>query len=100
MPFAIGPIIGFGVFAALVVGAYFLIDAIGDRREAAVRAEYVEAARKKNVEIAGFNSADDAIAAIAEAALQQHLATAQKVAGSCPFTPEQAAALTVIRKVK
>lgn len=36
MPFAIGPIVGFAVFVALMVGGWFVVDAIGDQRETIV----------------------------------------------------------------
>lgn len=98
MPFAIGPLIGFGVFAALIVGAFFLIDAIGDRREAQVRAEYTEAARRKNVNIGAFNTAQKALDAVIDAKVQEALKASGKIPSEHKASAEQAAALNAIRR--
>ena len=89
------------VIIGLVGGALFwVVDEIGDRREAKVRLEYAEAARKKNIEIGNLNSAEDAVAALLEAALKAKTEAAAGVAGSCPATKDQATALTELRRVR
>jgi hypothetical protein len=101
MPFRIvSPLVWLGVVAAIVGGLLWLAEELRAGAKAEVRAEYAEAARKKNVDIAAFNSADDAVAAIAEAALAGQVEKAGKVVGACPATAEQAAALTAIRRTR
>ena len=101
MPFAlISPVAWLVIIGVVLGGVYYVVDAIGDRREAQVRAEYVEAARKKNIEIGNFNSADDAVAALVEAALAAKAQAAGQVAGACPATKDQARALTELRRVR
>ena len=101
MPFRIvSPLVWLGIIGAVLAGLFFIVDAIGDRREAQVRAEYAEAARKKNIEIGQFNSADDAVAALVDAALKDRLAAAGQIAGACPATAAQAEALTALRRVR
>lgn len=100
MPISFLPVLWLVVIGTVVGGAYWLVDEIGDRREAKVRTEYAEAARKKNIEIGNLNSAEDAVAALVEAALAGKTAAAAQVAGNCPATKEQAQALTAIRRVK
>ena len=100
LPFAITPIIWLVVGLSALGAGYWLVDEIGDRREAKVRAEYAEAARRKNIEIGKLNSADDAVAALMEAAIASKAAAAAMVISSCPATKEQARALTSIRRLK
>ena len=101
MPFAlISPVAWLVIIGVVLGGVYYVVDMIGDRREAQVRAEYVEAARKKNIEIGNFNSADDAVAALMEAALAAKAQAAGQVAGACPATKDQAKALTELRRVR
>ena len=100
LPFAFTPILWLVVIGTVLGGAFVLVDAIGDRREARVRAEYAEAARKKNIEIGNFNSADDAVAALVDAALAARAQAAGQVAGACPATKDQAKALTELRRVR
>ena len=99
LPVSFVPVVWLVVIAGVLGGAFVVVDAIGDRREAKVRAEYVEAARKKNVEISSVNSANDTVAALMEAALASKAAAAAQIAGTCPATKEQAQALTAIRRV-
>lgn len=100
LPFAITPIIWLVVGLSALGAGYWLVDEIGDRREAKVRAEYAEAARRKNIEIGKLNSADDAVAALMEAAIASKAAAASMVISSCAATKEQARALTSIRRLK
>lgn len=88
-------VIGGGVTALLWIAHELRAGA-----KAEVRLEYAEAARKKNIEIGNFNTADDAVAAVVEAALTARTQAAGQVADSCPATKAQAQALTAIRRVQ
>lgn len=101
LPVSLLPVVWLVILGVVGGALFWLVDAIGDRREYKVRAEYAEAARKKNIEIGNFNSADDAVAAVVEAALKAKSAEAAGVnAPECPATKEQARALTAIRRLK
>lgn len=101
MPFnPISAVLGLVAMLGVLGGVWWLVDSIGDRRESKVRAEYAEAARRKNIEIGKLNSADDAVAALMEAALASKAAAAAMVISSCPATKEQARALTAIRRLR
>jgi hypothetical protein len=101
MPINIGqPIAILAAIATLLVGGYLLVDKIGDLREAQVRTQYAEAAHRKNLHIADFNDADAAVSAIIEQAVQKGLDAAALVAGNCPANPDQAKAITAIRRLK
>lgn len=90
-----------GLVAAALVGLFWLVDEIGDRRELKVRAQFAEAARKKNIDISAFNSADDSVAVLMERTLVMYAAQAGQAEGNkCPASPPQAAAITAIRRVK
>lgn len=94
------PIVALLTIAGGLIGGWYFIDKIGDLREAQVRAEYARAAHDLNVEIGAFNNADEAVAIIQGAAVQKYLDAAAQVQGKCPATPEQAKAITAIRRVK
>ena len=101
MPFnPVSAVLGLVAMLGLLGGVWWIVDSIGDRREAKVRAEYAEAARRKNIEIGKLNSADDAVAALMEAAIASKAAAASMVISSCPATKEQARALTAIRRLR
>lgn len=100
MPLRLVPsILWLTVAAAGLVGLFWLIDTLRDGAKAEVRLEYVEAARKKNVEIGDYNSADDALSALVEAAVAAQAAKAKTVASTCTATPAQATALTALRRI-
>lgn len=89
------------IVAASIAGlalVCFIFDAVGDAREAKTRAEYADAARKKNVEIGNFNTAQEAIDALVDAKVTEALVAAGRVPGKHPATAEQAAALNAIRR--
>lgn len=98
--FNLGPVLWLVGFLAAAGGAWWVVDRIGDAREYKVRAEYAEAARRKNVDISKFNSADDALAAVVEQALAAQVAASALVPGTCPASEPQAKALTKIRRVR
>jgi hypothetical protein len=50
LPFRIMPFVWTAVTSAGLMGVWFLVDEIGDRREAKVRAEYAEAQREADEE--------------------------------------------------
>ena len=100
MPFSLTPIAWAIVAAAVLTGGFFLIDAVGDQREAKVMARIAAAAKAKNLEIGQFNTADEAMAAIIERSVTEAEIRARGVAGQCPATAEQAQALTAIRRAK
>lgn len=82
--------------ALTVVGSLFwLVDAIGDRREAKVWRQINAAIGKTNAKIAEHETLDAKLAAIAEAARQKALADIK--AEGPKATPEQAAAISRIR---
>lgn len=99
MPFSLmQPVFLVVVITAIIGGLYWVADAIGDHREASVRAEYTEAARKKNVAIEHYNTAQEALDAVIDAKVQEALAAAKAVPSELHYTPEQAAAITAIRR--
>ena len=97
MPFSFSPAIYAGLALALFAGGVWLVDAIGDRREAKVHARYAAAAEATNIDVRAFNSEDERVSAIAEALREQALAKARTVPGKHLATKEQAAALSAIR---
>ena len=100
LPIRIGPIV-WAVLAIVGISfAWWLAEALRESGRAEVHAEYAAAARKLNVEVDAFTDADEAMASLADAALKSALAKSKQVAGSCGFTPEQAAAINAIRRVK
>ena len=98
MPFSFSPIAWLILAGSILAGGLYLVDAIGDRREVKVHARYAEAARLKNEDIAKFNTDDERVSAVREALIAEAVAKAKGVPGQCPATPEQAKALTDIRK--
>ncbi len=99
MPFNIVPsVIWLAVVGAILAGLFVLAEQLRAGAKAEVHAEYAEAARRKNLVIGEFNSAQDAVDAIAEATVAAQLAHAQVIPGTCPATKEQASALTAIRR--
>jgi len=95
------PFVTFGIVGAVLAGLWFAVDQIGNVREREVRAEFDRAALEKNVDIAGYNSAAEALDAVIAAKVSEALAAAGKVPpapGSSGATAEQAAALNAIRR--
>lgn len=87
---------------AAAIGAaaslWWVVDAIGDRREAKVHARYAKAAEATNLDLQTYNTEDEKIAAVAQALRDKALADAAKVrAPGCPATQEQADALNAIK---
>ena len=95
MPIAlIAKLIGAGLALSAL---FWLVDEIGDRREANVRAEYDQAIADTNVDIGEHNTAESKVAAVAAAARAQALADAAKAKGDKhPASHEQAEALNRI----
>jgi hypothetical protein len=100
IPISLNPIAWAILAGAILTGAYFLVDAIGDAREAKVMTRIAKAAEKKNLQIGTFNNEDEIAAAINERAVTEAEVRARGVQGQCPATPEQAAALTAIRRAR
>lgn len=97
MPFSFSPLLWLAVAGGILAGAAWLVDEIGDIREAKVHARYAHAAQMTNDDIAAFTTEDEKVAAVAAALRQQAVAAAAKVPGQCPATAEQAQALNQIR---
>lgn len=98
MPISLSPIATFIAALAFLGAGWFVIDEIGDRREAKVHKRYSDAAELTNVDVRKFNSDDEKVAAVAEALRQQALDKAKALKGEKhPATKEQAAALSAIR---
>ena len=105
MPFAIPgisvnlmPVVYAILAAAVISAAVWVVDAIGDRREARVWRQINDAITRTNKEVQRFNTLDEQIAAIAYDARVKALAEARKItADNCALSPEQAAALNRIR---
>lgn len=98
---AVTSILWIAVVGGGIAGVLWVVHELRDGARAEVRAEYAEAARRKNIEIGRLNSADDAVAAVIEAALATKTTEAAGVSGpACPATKDQARALTAIRRLK
>jgi hypothetical protein len=82
-------------FGAVLVGLFWLVDEIGDRREAKVWRKINAAIASTNVHIAEHESLDAKIAAVAEDARLKALADVGKDGPKA--TPEQAAALSKVK---
>lgn len=85
-------LVGWGAFA---VFAWWLVDEIGDRREAKVYHRINQAIENVNVKIRASNSLEDKVAALAEAARERALAEVQP--SECKASHDQAKSLTRIR---
>lgn len=97
IPISLSPIAWAAVAAGVLAGGYFIVDAIGDKREAKVHARYAKAADMTNKDIAAFNSDDEKVTAVAEALRVKALEAARSVPSKHMATKEQAAALSAIR---
>lgn len=97
MPFSFSPVVWFVVASSVLLGGLWLIDEIGDRREAKVHARYAKAADATNLDIRAFNSEDDRVAAVSQAMLVKALDKAKAVPGKLIVSKEQAAALSEIK---
>lgn len=81
-----------GSIIGSLAGLYFVVDWIGDRREAKVHARYAAAAKATNLDLQRYNSDDEKVAAVAEALRQKALQDAKEVGPACLLTEEQAKA--------
>lgn len=81
-----------------MTGLYVIFDAIGDLREAKVRAAFDEAARRKNVDISAYNDAESAIDAIVAAKVKEALERSKAVPSELKYTADQAQAINAIRQ--
>lgn len=84
----------------VAIGLFWLVDAIGDQREAKVWASINAAIEKTNADIDKQLSLDDRIAQVAEAARKKALANAislPAIAVACPASKPQADALNAIK---
>ena len=97
LPFSLTPIAWAIVALGVLAGGVWIIDEIGDRREAKVHARYAKAADATNLDIRAFNSEDDRVAAVSQAMLIKALDKAKAVPGKLIVNKEQAAALSAIR---
>ena len=88
----IAKLIGFASVAAFL---FWLVDEIGDRREAKVYRRINEAIERTNVDVRHLNSLDEKMAAVAEDARQKALAGIKP--SDRKATAEEAAALTRVR---
>ena len=98
--FAVLRLIGVVVAASLVLGAlYYVADAIGDHREAAVRAKIERAIEITNRATDAANGADEETLALAERLRVTALAAAKQLPASpqCTLTGDEALALGRIR---
>ena len=94
------PLVWAGLAAAILTVVVFLVDAIGDRREAQVWARINGAIEKTNVDVRRFNDLDDKIAAVQYETRLKALAEAKAKAaqeGTCPASQATADSLTKIR---
>lgn len=84
---------------AVIGFLFWAADAVGDQREAKVRAEYDAAARATNAKIDDAMSAHQKVEAIARAAREKAVANAARVKDItvCVASPEQAEALNKIK---
>lgn len=85
---------------AFVIGGLWLVDAIGDQREAKVWGEINAALERTNAKIDAQANLDEKIAQVAEQARKKALEEALKlpaVAIQCPANSPQADALNKIR---
>lgn len=97
MPFSIAPAVWAIIASGVIIAGIWIVDAIGDRREAKVHAKYAAAAGVTNDDVAAFNTEDEKVAAVAEALRQQALEKAKSVPGKLIVTKAQAEALSEIR---
>lgn len=84
----------------VAIGLFWLVDAIGDQREAKVWASINAAIEKTNADIDKQLSLDERISAVAEAARKKALANAislPAIAVACPASKPQADALNAIK---
>jgi len=92
------PFVYAGIAAVILAAVVFMVDAIGDRREAAVWARINRAIEKTNVDVAKYNTLDDKIAAIAYEGRIKALAAAKRSSDTkFVVTQEQADALNRIK---
>lgn len=93
MPIALAlKLVGWGALAAFL---FWLVDEIGDRREAKVYRRINAAIEKTNVDVRHLNSLDEKMHAIAEDARIKALSSIQP--SECKASPDQAKSLTRIR---
>jgi len=98
---SLSPLVYFGAIAAVIGGLWWAVDKIGDHREELVHARYAEAARQKNAVLRQANTESERVEAVLEAMVAAALAEAKTATGtSCPASPEQAKAITKIRKAR
>lgn len=88
----VAKLIGWG---AVAVFLFWLVDEIGDRREAKVYRRINQAIESVNVKIRASNSLEDKVAALAEATRDKALSEIQP--SECKASPDQAKSLTRIR---
>ena len=93
----VSAVLGLVAFVVVIAGGFWIVDAIGDRREERVWAQINAAIHKTNVDVTKYDELDAKIAAIAEDARAKALAEAKAVEDSCPANVEQATALSRIR---
>lgn len=84
-----------GAWVACAAFLFWVVDEIGDRREAKVYRRINAAIEKTNVDVRHLNSLDEKMSAIAEDARQKALAGIQP--SECKASPDQAKSLTRIK---
>lgn len=98
IPISFMPVVWVAVIGIALGGIYYVIDTIGDRREAKVWRKINAAIEKTNVDVERFSDLDDKISAIAEDARKKAIDAAKQIKSTqSPATAEQAEALSRIR---
>ena len=98
IPISFMPVVWVVVISVALGGVYYVVDAIGDRREAKVWRKINAAIEKTNVDVEKFSELDDKISAIAEDARKKAIDAASQIKSTqSPATAEQAEALSRIR---
>lgn len=88
------------IIAALLGFAVWALDKYRDHVVAARDQEYAAATELVNVDLRQYATAEERLVAMREAALAKALEKAKATGGACLATPEQAQALTDIRRTK
>ncbi len=89
------------LITALVGGGIWALNQFRDHVVAQRDAQYIAAAAKKNVVLRQANTEAERVEAVLEGVVAAALEEAKKVSGTaCPASPEQAKALSKIRKAR
>lgn len=98
LPIRIMPFVYTALISGALVGLAWLVDEIGDRREAKVWLKIDAAIAATNEDIGKDNELADRVAAVAERARVKTLDEARRtLAGKCPLSADEAQALARIQ---